>query len=113
MIHVTVFRDSTGYRGYEARGHADYAESGYDISCSAVSVLTINTANAIEKLTGDEIRDEERDGWIRCRFPSGLSKEGTLLMDAMLLGLGQVAETVQEETGKPFVKLEIEEVKSC
>ena len=32
------------------KGHADFAEEGSDIVCSAVSVLTINTINCIELL---------------------------------------------------------------
>ena len=54
MISVTVYKDKNNhYTGFRCDGHAEYAEPGEDIVCSAVSVLTLNTCNAIEALTED------------------------------------------------------------
>ena len=55
MISVTIYRAGHQYRGFLCEGHAGYAEEGYDIICSAVSALTVNTINSIETLTEDEI----------------------------------------------------------
>ena len=37
----------------EVKGHAGYDEYGKDIVCAAVSVLTVNMANSVEKFTDD------------------------------------------------------------
>ena len=39
------------YVGFKAVGHAGYGEAGEDIVCAAISVLTINTINAIDAYT--------------------------------------------------------------
>ena len=45
MISVTVYKDKNNhYTGFRCDGHAEYAEPGEDIVCSAVSVLTLNTS---------------------------------------------------------------------
>ena len=71
----------------------------------------INTVNAIEALTSDEVSAEEgASGYLSCIFPGGLSPQGKLLMDAMLLGLSQVSETREADSGKPYVSVLFEEV---
>ena len=109
MITVTIFRRNDAYLGFRSEGHAGYAEEGYDILCAAVSALTINCANSIERIAGDPIEDREEDGFLECRFPKGLSEGGRILMDSMLLGLEMASETTDEK-GQPFLKLQFEEV---
>lgn len=106
MVTVTVFKKDGKYEGFEAKGHADYAEEGSDIFCAAVSVLTVHTANAIENIAGERVEAEERDGFLRCLIPAGTGHDGTVLMDAMVMSLRQISET----SGKPYVRLNIEEV---
>ena len=49
MIHVTIYEnDRKECIGFQTKGHAEYAKMGQDIVCAAVSVLVINTMNAIE-----------------------------------------------------------------
>jgi len=106
MITVKVFKRSDDFKGFQVSGHAEYADSGYDIICAAVSVLTVNTANSIEALTGDRIEDYEEDGFMSCRFPEGLSEGGRLLMNSMILGLQQIEANYDE----PYVKVVFSEV---
>lgn len=109
MIQVTVFRDSGRmYRGYEVSGHSGYAEEGSDIICAAVSVLAQNTANSIEKFTGDCIIGEvsEDGGYLKVEFPDGIGRESNLLMDSMILGLHDVMECY----GKRYVNIRYKEV---
>lgn len=41
MIRAYLYKDREGYiRGYKISGHANYDESGKDIVCSAVSVVS-------------------------------------------------------------------------
>ena len=52
MIHVTIYEnDRKECIGFQTKGHAEYDEMGQDIVCAAVSVLVINTMNAIELYT--------------------------------------------------------------
>ena len=113
MITITVKREDGMYRSFRSEGHSGYADEGSDIICAAVSVLAINAVNSIESLTDDPVRAEEEDGFLRCSFPEGLSEAGTLLMEAMILGLTQTAESVSAETGEPYLKVVFEEVQSC
>lgn len=114
MIKVTIYKDENGYIGFEAKGHAEYAESGSDIICAAVSVLMTNTANSIESLTDDPVVDSSEDGFLTCEFPEGLSAAGTLLMDSMILGLQQIEEIQPEDDNdEPFLRVFFKEVQTC
>ena len=109
MITVTVFRRNGGFAGFRSEGHAGYADAGEDIICAAVSALTINCVNSVESIAGDEVVTEESDGFLSCRFPSGLSEGGRILVESMLLGLRMISGTTEED-GKPFLRVVIEEV---
>lgn len=98
MIKVKIYRNKD-YRicGFQMNGHAGFAEEGSDIVCSAVSILVINTINAIEKFTDEEFKvdaDEKHGGHITCSFP--LIKAGKhnhdaeLLLETMLHGLNNI-----------------------
>ena len=55
MTKVTIFRNfKNECVGFDAFEHAGYAEEGEDIVCAAISVLTINTMNAIEGISLEE-----------------------------------------------------------
>ena len=97
MIRVNVFRNKTGdICGFRLKGHADFAEAGSDIVCSAVSVLTINTINCIELFTKAEFEcstDEKKGGYLSFALKDekgGADREAQLLLKAMLNGLGDI-----------------------
>ena len=52
MISVIVNREGNLIRAIYANGHAEYAEPGKDIICSAVSTLLCTSANALEDICG-------------------------------------------------------------
>jgi hypothetical protein len=108
MIRVLILRDDHGhYKGFHIEGHAGYAGYGEDIVCSAVSVLAINTVNAIENFTEDAftcIPDEET-GLIRVDFPEELSHDAQLLVRTMVQGLVSM-----EESYSDHIHVEIKEV---
>ena len=106
MITVTIRRRKGEYTGFSSEGHAGYADEGYDIFCAAVSVLTVNTVNAIERIAGDHVEDHSESGLVTCDFPDGLSHDGTVLMEAMVQGLQSIAET----SGKSYLRLRFKEV---
>ena len=102
MITVEIRKSNGEYSGFSSKGHAGYAESGYDIVCAAVSVLTVNTINSIEKFTDDAFKVEAKDGLVRWKFTEfPLSEQAKLLMDSLVLGL----ENIQETYGKKYIKI--------
>ena len=107
MIKVEVFKKENSYVGLKSVGHAGYADKGQDIVCSAVSVLLINTVNSIETFTDDKISYENvSSGDLEVTFPLGLSKDGELLMNSLLLGLKEI----KNEYGDTYFTLSVKEV---
>ena len=109
MITVTIFKDSAGFAcGFELNGHAGYGESGQDIVCAAVSALALNTVNSVEAFTEDAFSGEmdEESGRLSMRFTSPVSRESKLLMDSLILGLEDTAESYGEE----YINIRFEEV---
>lgn len=103
MIRVELYYDKECLTGFKLSGHAGYADHGQDIVCSAVSILVINTINAIEALTTEKVilnSIKQSEGIIDCAFPKrkqGVADEkATLLLEAMLMGLRSVEEMYGE-----------------
>jgi len=98
MIRMTYKRlADSGITHFSLSGHADFAEHGKDIVCSAVTAVTFGTVNAIETLlnTKLEVEMDEKGGFLRCTIPPSLD-EGThekvqLLLESMLLTLQSIA----------------------
>lgn len=98
MIRVKIFRNNSGdIYGFRLTGHADYAKSGRDIVCSAVSVLTVNTINSIERFTDEHFScetDDKKGGYLEFVLPAVKDGEHNhdvqLLLDAMLGGLNDI-----------------------
>ena len=94
MTTITVFDDADGrHTGFELSGHAFFADPGHDIVCAAISILAINTVNAIEEFVlnewqYDEIADSEK-GLIRFMIKEP-DLDTQLLIDTMLLGLSEI-----------------------
>ncbi|MCR5474926.1 MAG: ribosomal-processing cysteine protease Prp [Lachnospiraceae bacterium] len=105
MVTATVVKDSSGYVSFTCKGHAGFMKKGKDIVCSAISMLTVNTANSIMTLTDTGIDVREDDGFISWEFKEVPSYEAGLLMDSMIIGLRSV-----EEEYKGYLTVKIEEV---
>ncbi len=106
MITITIHKHQGQYRGFISQGHAGYAEEGYDIICSAVSVLTVNAINSIDYFTNDPIAIQTDDGYVELILEGECSKETTLLLDSMVLGLKDIRETY----GKEYIHIAFKEV---
>ena len=105
MVTATVVKNSKGYESFSCSGHAGFMRKGKDIVCSAISVLTINTANSIMTLTDSKISVNEKDGFLSWKFEDIPTRDATLLMDSLLIGLRSV-----EEEYENYLKIEIKEV---
>lgn len=112
MTKVTIQKTTHGeYLGFTCKGHAGYAQAvgtDRDIVCAAVSVLVINTLNAMEAFTDARFQtdSDEKKGLIRCRFQETPGEKAKVLLDAMVLGLTEIS----REYGDSFCKLKVEEV---
>lgn len=109
MISITVLKAGHQYKGFICEGHAGYAEEGYDIICSAVSALTINTVNSLEQFTEDDFQVEqaEEGGYLKLVLSGRLSAEADILMKSLVLGL----HTIAENYGQEFLTVTCEEWK--
>ena len=95
MIDIRLlFRDGHP-AGFICEGHALYAEEGQDIICSAVSALTINAVNSIQKFTQDEalVEQDEDGGFLSLSLEGPVSDESILLLNSLFLGLKMIVET--------------------
>ncbi|MCR4716813.1 MAG: ribosomal-processing cysteine protease Prp [Lachnospiraceae bacterium] len=108
MIKVTFFEDSSGYISkMKFEGHAGYADSGYDIVCSAVSMLFTNTLNSIEKFTDCSFKmDEGKNNSFVVTFLEHYADDCKLLLDSLKLGLYSVI----DQYGNDYLKITLKEV---
>ena len=108
MISVKITKKDKLYHEVYCIGHAGFAKSGEDIVCAAVSVLVINTINAIEQFTEDpfSVDTDPKTGLIDMVFTEDVSKEATLLLDTLSLGLTEI----ENQYGKKYFTLKIQEV---
>ena len=109
MTTVVIFKSNGSYKGFTCTGHAGFAPSGKDIVCAAVSVLVINTINAIETLAGEKTDVRTEDGVIECRFPDKINDKAALLMEAMVLGLKDIEKNYGNRNKKRYFELVIRE----
>jgi len=112
MITAIIKRNNKGeYTGFRVEGHAGFSEvvnSDKDLVCASVSVLVINTINALEALTdiGMSVEVDEKKGLIDCKLSDVPNEKEVILIDAMVLGI----ENIQNQYGKKFCKIRLEEV---
>ena len=108
MTKVTLFYNNKHVYRFRVDGHAGYGEHGEDIVCAAISILAINTVNAIETFTSEPakmIEFNEKNGVIDAEFPNVKSGEDAhdtnLIINTMVLGL----ETIKETYGEKYIKI--------
>ena len=106
MTTVVIFKSKDSYKGFTCTGHAEFAASGKDIVCASISVLVINTLNAIEKLADEKVDVTAEDGVIECHFPNAINDKTKLLLDTMLMGLKDIEKNYGKQKKKGFSKKE-------
>ena len=111
MTTIVIRKTDTGeIRNFVCQGHSGY---GFffqkDVVCASVSVLVINTVNALEEIAKEpiEVVSNETEGLIFCAFKNDtLNEKSKVLMDAMVLGI----DAISKEYGEKYLKLKFEEV---
>lgn len=98
MIKVTIFKKDRKYVGFNVEGHANYAESGKDIVCAAVSTLTCNAENSICEFTHDYSEHCDGPGFtcLLLDTESNPSWECELLLKSFESGVRQISEQYPE-----------------
>ena len=100
MIEVEILRDKSGRAvGIRSLGHADYADSGFDIICAAVSALELNFANSVAELT---------DAKFETHFVllGKRNENAELLLKSLLLGYA----AIRQEYGSEYLLIKDQEV---
>lgn len=107
MIKVQFHLNDDGLvRGFQIKGHAGYADHGYDIVCAAVSALAQTAILGLTKVAGLPARLESRDGFLECRLddPVGIDRQAVVraedraqaILQTLILGLTDI----QKEYGQ-------------
>ena len=110
MIRVTIYQnEKKECEGFLAKGQRSTVETGQDIVCAAASVLMINTVNAIEAFADDKtsLVSDDMEGLIDFRLQAHPSKEAALLLNAMILGLKEMAD---DSNYSEYIQVRFEEV---
>ncbi|PNH21250.1 hypothetical protein B6K86_00415 [Lachnospiraceae bacterium] len=109
MIRIRVLKNAQAVPvGLRSGGHAGYDQSGFDIICSAVSVLEQNLANSVHALTDARFTCEidEKTGTFLFQLIDQNDEKAGLLLASCLLGL----EAVQEAYGNDYLTITDQEV---
>lgn len=89
MIKVKYYyNDDFSIKGFCLKGHADYAEIGYDIVCSAVTsnaIAVINSLGKLQKVEFDKVIGQE--GHIECIVKDEFLNDAKLLLDHFQLAI--------------------------
>ncbi|MCR5675623.1 MAG: ribosomal-processing cysteine protease Prp [Lachnospiraceae bacterium] len=99
MTKITLYADDADIeRGFQVEDHSGFDEKGEDIVCAAVSILTINTINAIEKFTGDVpvIKRDDDAAVISCLFEKAPGEESRLLLKTFALGVRSISDSYKK-----------------
>ena len=62
MITISYKKKDNHINYVKIKGHADYAEEGFDIVCASVSSIAITTVNAIIRIDEEALFYTEKDG---------------------------------------------------
>ncbi|MDW7668474.1 MAG: ribosomal-processing cysteine protease Prp [Bacillota bacterium] len=109
MISIKTQKQDKSYVGVEIFGHSNYDESGKDIICSAVSILSytlLNSLNSIGKIDEKyiDIEENETEGLLVVKLTKQ-NKITNLLFENFLVGIKLLMEDYSD-----YITLKYEEV---
>ncbi|MDI6780900.1 MAG: ribosomal-processing cysteine protease Prp [bacterium] len=103
MITITLVRDDnreiiefwvTGHANYKSKGAVS---TGNDIVCAAVSAVVQTAVEGMKRYLPDEICVKKGKGMLHVEIINGkTSKESSVILETMLLGLKRVEENYSE-----------------
>ena len=109
MTAITMICDKNDHyiKGFQIHGHAGAGKVGEDVVCAAVSILAINTQNAIERLCQDafsQSQDQKR-GRMKFILKDRPGHDAALLLEAARIGFEEIAKEYEK-----FVSMNYKEV---
>jgi hypothetical protein len=92
MIKVKYYyNDDFLLKGFCLKGHAEYAEIGYDIVCSAVTSQSIAVINSLDKLVKVEFEKViGQEGHIECIVKDNYIENSQLLLNHFQLAIQEI-----------------------
>ncbi len=97
MIRFKVKRSEQGkIVSFEVKGHAGYAENGFDIVCAAVSTACIMTVNGIELHKLADITSKQEDGFLSCEIPLEREFGADVLLDSLMMTIYEIAKQYKQ-----------------
>ena len=98
MVKAVLYREGEDLTAFRAEGHSGWAESGSDIVCAAVSILTVTCINSLESVCGvipNITAHNEEKGILAFELPERTAaddEKAQILMKALRQGLEDLAE---------------------
>ncbi|RDY29647.1 ribosomal-processing cysteine protease Prp [Romboutsia weinsteinii] len=92
MIKVKYYyNDDFLLKGFCLKGHADYAEIGYDIVCAAVTSNSVAVINSLDKLLKVEFEKViGKEGHIECVVKDTSLEKSQLLLNHFQLAVEEI-----------------------
>lgn len=108
MTNIILKKKDSNIVAFAIKGHAGFAESGEDIVCSAISVLSQSILIGIEEVLNIKADYEIQDGFLNLDLSKN-NKEDIEKCQVLLKTMEKSLESIKVAYGK-YIKLETEEV---
>ncbi|MCK8815880.1 ribosomal-processing cysteine protease Prp [Natroniella sulfidigena] len=99
MIVINIERNQAGnIVEFFVEGHADYAPSGEDIICAAVSAILQTAVFGLTNYLELTPEVEVKDGWLSCKIDSKMAQdvEVKAILETMVAGLEETEKSYSE-----------------
>lgn len=105
MTNITFYiKSDNSIIGFKSKGHAGFGVRGTDVVCASVSILLINTVNAIEKFASEHCSYKINDRRATIDFEmDSVGHDSQLLLQSLQLGIQGIAD---EYPGNVTIKIE-------
>ncbi len=87
-----MFRDSANkLTGFCIQGHADFAASGQDVVCAAVSAVALTAAIGLEQIALKRVTGQQAEGQLLCQLVDEPDIKSEMILQTMLKGLQDIS----------------------
>ena len=112
MTEIRFIRNSEHkFVGFICTGHAEFDEKGKDLVCCAISILTINAINSIEKVAKKdaEVNEDEENGNLSIILKDDPDERTETIFRCLILGL----KGIRAEYGGNYLRVIDKEEEQC
>lgn len=100
MIKINIKRDKEdNIQRFIVKGHAGFSEYGSDIVCAGVSAIAYTAVGAMKNMVG-KCNYVEKNGYMECTVPEGISDEkkkiANIILEAAVIGFKQIEFSYRE-----------------